>query len=163
MCPRKPPLPAVRPAVPADLAAITRIEATAFEPARRSSARSLERALASTFQRVLVAELDGALAGYLIYWPYRHTWRIYNLATDPAFRNRGVAGALLAAAVDRARAAGAGRVVLESRDSTALLDYYAARGFRAERRLPDYYAQGEAAVRMALELAAPPGGKPRCG
>jgi ribosomal protein S18 acetylase RimI-like enzyme len=148
--------------VAADLAAIARIEATAFEPSRRSSARSLERALASTFQRVLVAELDGALAGYLIYWPYRHTWRIYNLATDAAFRNRGVAGALLAAAVDRARAAGARRVVLESRESAALLDYYAARGFRAEKCLPDYYAKGEAAVRMALELPPAPGGSRRC-
>jgi len=150
--------PAIREAVPADLTAIGRIEAAAFEPSRRSSRRSLNRALNSAFQRVLVAELDRALAGYLIYWPYRRTWRIYNLATDPAYRNRGVAGALLAAAVDRARMAGAGRVVLESRDSVALLDYYTSRGFRAQRRLPDYYAQGEAAVRLALDL---PGEPPR--
>jgi len=147
------PARAVRPAVPADLAAIARIEAAAFEPARRSSFRSLEHALASTFQRVLVAELDGAVAGYLIYWPYRRTWRIYNLATDPAFRNRGIAGTLLAAAVDRAREADAARVVLESRESAALLDFYVGRGFRPEKRLPDYYAKGQAAVRMARSLA----------
>ncbi len=145
----------IRPAAADDLPAILRIEAAAFEPSRRSRGRSLRRALASPFQRVLVLEVAGSVAGYLIVWPFRRSWRIYNLATDPAMRNRGVAGSLLAAAVAAARAAGAQRVILESRVEAGLVAYYEQRGFRIERRLRDYYEKGEDAVRMALALTAP--------
>lgn len=143
----------IRAAVPADLPAIEAIEEAAFEPSRRSSRRVLRRALGSAFQRVMVVEVDGAVAGYLVLWPHPRTWRIYNLATAPAWRGRGLAGRLIAAAVAAARAAGARRVVLECRDEPGLVGFYEARGFRAAATLPDYYAQGEHALRMALPLA----------
>jgi ribosomal protein S18 acetylase RimI-like enzyme len=156
----------IRPADRRDLAAIEAIEAAAFEPSRRSSRRTLQRALCSDFQRVLVLEVDDAVAGYLVFWPYRHTWRIYNLATAPASRNRGVAGRLIGAVVEAARRAGARQVVLESRDEPDLVQvvlesrdepdlvgYYEARGFRARRSLPDYYSSGEHAIRMVLEVS----------
>lgn len=145
----------IRPAGPADLEAILRIEEAAFEPSRRASRASLARALRSQFQRVLVFEHRETVAGYLVLWPYRHTWRIYNLATDPGHRNRGVAGTLLAAAAAAARDQGARRMVLESRASPELVGYYRARGFRVERRLADYYAPGEDAVRMVMEFGDP--------
>jgi ribosomal protein S18 acetylase RimI-like enzyme len=140
-----------------DLTAILDIEARAFEPARRSSRPSLRRALLSGFQRVLVLEVAegeaaGKLVGYLIVWPFPLTWRIYNLASDPTERNRGVGGALLAAAVVEAERAGAAKLVLESRNEPDLLRFYQQRGFRASRELPDYYADGEDAVRMELPL-----------
>lgn len=144
----------IRPAGPEDLSEIVRIEEAAFEPSRRASRASLARALRSEFQRVLVFQDGGTVAGYVILWPYRHTWRIYNLATDPERRNRGVAGTLLAAAVATARHHGARRLVLESRATPELVGYYQARGFRVERRLADYYAPGEDAVRMVMEPGA---------
>lgn len=142
----------IREANPEDLAALLRIEAAAFEPSRRSARAALRRALASHFQRVLVSEVAGAVAGYVIVWPYRRTWRIYNLASDPARRGGGIGAALLAAAVERARRAGARRVVLESADRARLVDFYRDRGFRVVRRLPGYYAEGEDAVRMERAL-----------
>lgn len=145
----------IRPATLEDLPDIVRIEAAAFEPSRRSSRRSLRRALKSPFQRVLVLESGEALAGYLIVWPHPRSWRIYNLATDPGMRNRGVAGALLSAAITAARGAGADRVMLESRAETGLVGYYEQRGFRVQRRLRDYYSEGEDAVRMVMPLGMP--------
>lgn len=142
----------IRRAVLRDLEVLAAIEAAAFEPVRRSSRRALRRALSSAFQRVLVAELDGRVAGMMVLWPYRHTWRIYNLATHPDFRHRGVAGALLARAVAEARAAGARRLSLESRDEPGLVGYYLRRGFSVRARLDDYYGPGQHAVRMALPL-----------
>jgi len=136
-----------------DLEAIGHIETRAFEASRRSSRASLRRALGSSFQRVLVLEVQGEVAGYLVLWPYPRTWRIYNLASDPRRRNLGVGSALLAAAVDEARRAGAGRLVLESRNEPGLLRFYEQRGFRASRKLRDYYSKGEDAVRMELDLA----------
>lgn len=144
--------PRVRLAQAGDLDAIARIELAAFEPARRSSRAAIRRALGSSFQRVLVAELDGALAGFLVLWPHRLTWRVYNLASDPAWRNRGVAGALLDAAASQAVAAGAARIVLECRAEPVLMGFYAQRGYAVHRRLPNYYGRGEHAVRMVRPL-----------
>lgn len=144
----------IRPGTPDDLDAIRRIEALAFEPVRRSSVAALRRALSSAFQRVRVLEVDGDVAGYLIVWPYRRTWRIYNLASDPRRQKQGVGGALLAAAGDEARRAGAQWLVLECRDEPRLRRFYEQRGFRAVRHLPDYYSEGQSALRMALTLTA---------
>lgn len=144
--------PRVRDARPADLDAIAGIELAAFEPARRSSRAVLRRALGSSFQRVLVAELDGVVVGFLVLWPHRLTWRVYNLASDPAWRNRGVAGALLDAAVALAVSRGALRMVLECRAEPGLTGFYGQRGYAVERRLPNYYGRGEHAVRMVRPL-----------
>lgn len=147
--------PVIRRATPDDLDAVLAIEEDAFEPSRRSSRASLRRALTSFFQRVWVLELDGALAGYVIVWPFRHTWRIYNLASDARFRNRGVGGALVSAVATEAQRAGARRLVLESRLDPGLLGFYERRGFRIAGRLVDYYAPGEDAARMVMALPDP--------
>jgi ribosomal protein S18 acetylase RimI-like enzyme len=149
----------IRPARSDDLEAIVALEAQAFDPARRTSRASLRRALRSPFQRVLVLEAaggegSGRVAGYVVVWPFRRTWRIYNLASDPARRNQGVGGALLAAAAAEARRAGAARLVLEARLEPGLVRFYEQRGFRTCRTLPNYYAEGEDAIRM--EQALPP-------
>jgi ribosomal protein S18 acetylase RimI-like enzyme len=146
----------VRPATAADLDDICGIEAAAFEPSRRSSRRSLARAMASPFQLMLVLVMEREVAGFVIVWPFPRTWRIYNLATHPAWRNRGVAGGLLRAVEGRARAAHARWLVLESRPGGDLERYYAQRGFQARRCLHDYYAPGEDAVRMVLSLSPIP-------
>lgn len=142
----------IRAAHTGDLEAIRHIEAQAFEPSRRSSPAALRRALRSPFQKVMVLEAGEAVAGYVIVWPFRRTWRIYNLAADPARRNQGVGGGLLAAVAALAEQAGADKLVLESRCRPDLLRFYEQRGFRARRHLPDYYEQGEDAVRLELTL-----------
>lgn len=143
----------VRPARRNDLEAILAIEAAAFEPTRRTTRAALRRALQSPFQRVWVLDVDGAVGGYLVLWPFPHTWRVYNLAAHPQQRNRGVGSRLLAAAVGAAGAAGARRLVLESRREPGLVQFYERRGFRVSHVLPDYYGPGEDAVRMELPLA----------
>lgn len=143
----------IRRAGPGDLAVIEAIEADAFEPSRRSSRRVLRHALRSDFQRVLVLDIGGAVAGFLVLWPYPQTWRIYNLATARAWRGRGVAGRLIAAVREAARLSGTRRVVLEARDEAGLIDFYEAHGFQAVRPLPDYYSDGEHAFRMALDVS----------
>jgi ribosomal protein S18 acetylase RimI-like enzyme len=43
--------------------------------------------------------------------------------------------------------------VLEARATGHLVDYYQRLGFRAQAWLPDYYAQGQDALRMELICA----------
>ena len=148
----KSPCEQLRAASPKDLPAILDIEAQAFDSTRRSSRKSLKRSIESPFQRVLVQDLHGAVAGYVILWMFPRTWRVYNLASHPGRRNQGVGRSLLDAAARLAAAAGARRLVLESRPDPALLRFYEQRGFRVRGRLEDYYAPGEHAVRMDLAL-----------
>jgi len=67
---------------------------------------------------VLVAELDGEVAGYIrLSVPHpiesaRHVLLISGFAVDPAFQRRGVGIALLDAAAEEARARGARRLTL---------------------------------------------------
>jgi ribosomal protein S18 acetylase RimI-like enzyme len=152
----------IRTGRPDDLDALDQIERTAFEPARRASRRSLRRSLASLRQRVLVAETRGKVGGYAVLWCFRHTWRLYSIASDPALQGQGIGTLLLERAIGLARSEGARWLQLEARETPALQGWYARNGFEVVVRLPSYYGPGDDAVRMrlALERSSEPYGKP---
>lgn len=65
--------------------------------------------------RFVVAEQDSEIAGMSLFYPRYSTWQgrcyyLEDLYVKPEFRNRGVGLALLQAAADEARIAGAGRL-----------------------------------------------------
>jgi ribosomal protein S18 acetylase RimI-like enzyme len=80
---------------------------------------------------VLVAEVDGAVAGYVrLTQPHpiesgRHVLQINGIAVDPAFQRRGVGQALLDAAAAEGRSRGARRLTLRvlTRNQAALRLY----------------------------------------
>ncbi len=92
---------------------------------------------------VLVAEVDGVVAGYASYGPwrpksgYRHTVEnsLYVLASH---HGRGLATALFDALLDRARADGLHRMIamIES-GNTVSIDLHSRRGFRVVGTLPE--------------------------
>jgi GNAT superfamily N-acetyltransferase len=108
--------------------------------------------------RVLVAELDGGLAGYVCYGPTPMTdgtWDLYWIVTHPAARGNGVARALVARMEGELRALGARMVRVE----TSRLDGYgAAHAFYERMRypvcavMPDFYRPGDDLVVMLKRL-----------
>lgn len=106
----------------------------------------------------LVAELDGALAGYVCYGPTPMTdgtWDLYWIVTHPDARGQGVARALVARMEEELRARGARLVRVE----TSRLDGYgAARAFYERMRypicavLPDFYRPGDDLIVMLKRL-----------
>lgn len=150
----------IRTAGPADLAAIDRIETRSFER-DRFPRRNLRRVLASPAATFLLALSDGAPAGYLmlLYRRGSRVARLYSLAVDPGQRGRGVADALIGAALTAAVARGADRLRLELRPSNAgALRLYERAGFTVFERKPTYYDDGEDAIRMERSLTSPPAG-----
>jgi [ribosomal protein S18]-alanine N-acetyltransferase len=90
--------------------------------------------------------------GYIIYWVLADEMHLLNLAVHPAHRRRGVAGALLTAALAQARTHGAAVVWLEVRPSNAAaLALYHSFGFEEIGLRPGYYSDnGEDALILAF-------------
>ena len=83
---------------------------------------------------------DGVLVGYCACWLVFDELHINSLAIDPAWRRRGLARHLLAAAFEDAAARGATSATLEVRRSNdAARGLYEGLGFRVEGTRRDYY------------------------
>ena len=105
------------------------------------------------------AELDERLVGWICWGQTpctEGTWDLYWLAVDPAVHGAGIGSALVAEMERRL----AGRARLIAVDTSGRADYgptrafYAARGYRAVARVPDFYAPGDDQVIFTKTLTS---------
>jgi ribosomal-protein-alanine N-acetyltransferase len=149
------PVARIRPARPADAAALLALEQ--HFPGDRMSARSVRRLLSSASARIWVAERAGEVLGALILLSRRSSLvvRIYSLVVAPAARGTGLARRLVATAERAARAAKKNLMRLEVRaDNQAARQLYARLGYREEQSLPAYYEDGADGLRLGKLLRA---------
>lgn len=147
---------ALRPARPADLDIVDAIETASFA-ADRFPRRNLARMLRRPTARALIAEIGGAPAGYvlLLFRNGATCARLYSLAVAPAARGKGVARALVDAASALALDKGCLRLRLEVRRSNAVARrLYESAGFGVIGEKPDYYDDGETALKMEQRLTS---------
>lgn len=135
-----------------DLPVVQEIERQAF--AHPWSAELLRRELTHEWSTILLAEEDGCILGFLIFWVVHDEVHILNVATRPEQRNRGIATAILAEALERGRKRNCTLATLEVRRSNApALHIYERFGFRPVGVRPNYYVdEGEDAIVMVLDL-----------
>ena len=112
---------AIAPMRRADLAEVMAIEVGAFALPWTEEMFVNELAR-GTLSELLIARLPDAgnpppLGGYICLWVVTDELHINNLAVDPRWRRRGIAAALLTAALDRGLAGGARAAYLEVRVS----------------------------------------------
>jgi ribosomal-protein-alanine N-acetyltransferase len=142
-----------------DLARLHEIERSAHT--HPWSEEQLRRELGNAYSRILGAELTdggeggpGRLAGFIVYWVIHDEMHILDVVTAQEARRRGLARALMVAAMEDARGRGAGRAMLEVRRSNApAIALYRALGFLHDTVRRGYYQDGEDAVLMSLALA----------
>ncbi|HUM10186.1 MAG TPA: ribosomal protein S18-alanine N-acetyltransferase [Myxococcaceae bacterium] len=146
----------LRPMTSADLPRVMEIEQVAF---RNPWSRDLlARELGHDWSTILVAEEPGArgmtLLGFVIFWVVHDELHVLNVATAPEHRRRGVARAVLQAALDVGRQRRCTLTTLEVRRSNAAaLELYRSFGFRPVGIRPNYYVdEGEDAIVMVLDL-----------
>ncbi len=160
----------IRPAVEGDDAALAALDGETWSP---RVGPAPQRPPGEAFfdgglrpRDVLVADLDGALAGSIAFGPpiplaaNRHQLGIRGLAVDPAHRREGIGAALIEALVDRARGAGIRRLTLRVLSTNAAARaLYERAGFEVEGVLREAFLLEGAYVDdvlMGLDLTGAP-------
>lgn len=152
----------VREATVRDLPRILEIERLAF--AQPWSLDSFKRELMLPFSRIVVAiqmqtmgpETQGQPAGFLCRWLVADECHILNVAVHPELRRGGIAMALMAEAINEAKAKNIRLVTLEVRRSNvAARSLYRKLNFEERRLRSNYYGPGEDAIVMELHLDGP--------
>ena len=103
---------------------------------------------------VLVAAPDGVPTGYLVQQVVADVAEIQDIGVAPAFRRRGIARALVMAAMERARAARCREVQLEvASDNVHAQSLYRGVGFACDGVRRRYYPSGADALLMSVRIA----------
>src|ERR1700730_8937734 len=120
----------LRPAAEADLNQIVQIERESFaDPWTEESFRRLLGGHPAIFQ-VITYPPDTRIAGYVIAFSVGEEAELLNVAVEPKFRGRGLAGQMLDAVLIELGGLGVRTAFLEVRESnTAALALYGSRGF----------------------------------
>ena len=142
----------IRPAAPDDLAVLAAIEAEVAP--RPWSLQQFREELALPHAHVLCAHLDGAPVGYLDMHVVGDDAHINELGVSPAHQRKGVATALVTAALALAGERGCPAVTLEVRTgNTAARALYGAIGFTSLGVRRNFYeSPREDAVIMQKEI-----------
>lgn len=152
---------AIRPALRSDLPAALALEQSCFT-AHQLSRRQLHYLHKRSTAIFLVAEepSSGQLIGDCIALVREsgrgvRSGRIYSVAVHRDHRRRKLGRRLISTMIDALAARGVKRVYLEVQQANApAIALYKALGFTPIGNLPDYYAPGEHALHMMLELPA---------
>lgn len=150
----------IRRSVESDLLLLEEIERSCFPIYQRSSKRTLQLSLSSTFQEVWVAEVkkgkEKVAAGIVILHVHSRTLRLFSLGVFPEFQGMGIGASLLNHSCSIAIAKGCEKVSLEARSNDgALIKWYEKFGFKSQEILIDYYTKGEDAFRMVFIISRP--------
>jgi ribosomal-protein-alanine N-acetyltransferase len=149
-----------------DLDAVLEIDLDSFAPSELSSGgpeavravreRSLREEFARTWSVIRVARREsGVPLGYCLFWSVVDELEIINIAVASASRRQGVGQLLMGDLLAYAQAHDVKRILLEARaGNTPALTLYDRFGFRRFNVRHKYYADGEDAVEMSLELGA---------
>lgn len=147
----------IRPAVLGDLDAVEALENRVFS-GDRLSRRSLRRYIDAPGALMLTALSDGAFAGYALIGLRKGSSgaSVYSIAVDPDMNGRGVGKALMLAAERGAAARGRTTLSLEVRaDNVAAAALYERLGYAKFDAIPDYYEDGETALRLRKPIGPP--------
>lgn len=120
-----------------DFNAVTRLLAETFPDVRpHNDPVNVITRKQSVDNLMFVAEIDGAIGGFVIAGYDGHRGWIYNLAVDKAHRRQRIGQALVVRAEDELRQLGCEKVNLQVRgDNAVVVDFYRQLGFSVEDRI----------------------------
>lgn len=145
----------LRPGTLTDIPDLVALEDSSFST-DQLAARNFRRFLRGGRCELLVAEVGGRFAGYVLvlFRANVKAGRLYSIAVSPSARGRGVGELLLAGAERAVVARGKQAMRLEVRpDNTGALRLYEKNGYRVFGSYPGFYEDGTDALRLEKQLA----------
>ena len=140
----------IRDAGEGDIDPIHRIEVESL--ASPWSRESFLKELSTAFSHFIIAEANGAIAGYAVAWEVKGEVQLNHIVVERGRRREGIGTALLDHLVERLKDKGAVRVLLEVRSLNAeARSFYNAVGFMEDGLRKRYYRDDDA-VLMRKEL-----------
>ena len=102
----------------------------------------------------LVAEEDGYVIGYVIFWiKYENQGHIISIAVDKDYRRLGAGTQLLVNAISILSLLDISAIHLEVNENNAgAIEFYKTFNFKIDRVVPGYYEDGDGAVVMYIPL-----------
>jgi ribosomal-protein-alanine N-acetyltransferase len=130
-----------------DVDAMHALDVVCFERPFRFTRGAMRRFAEANHARVVIAEVDDALAGFVIVQAEEdeevRTGYVVTLDVEPAFRRRGIAGVLMSEVERLARLDGCDAMVLHGfTGNDAAIRFYANAGFVRSDRVEGFYAPG---------------------
>jgi len=147
----------LRPAAEGDLSQVAQIERSCFgDPWSEESFRRLVGVPPAIFLVALFPP-DNAIAGYVVAFSVEEDAEVLNVAVEPRFRGKGLAGQMLDGALIELGGRGVRTAFLEVRESnSAARALYKSRGFLEIGRRSKYYrrpVEDALVLRRTLEVA----------
>jgi len=141
----------IRGATQDDVDEIYRIERACFKD---PYPRGLLKAFLYVPGTYLVAEVDGVIVGYIIgILRYETVGHIVSIAVVRESRRHGIGKRLMEDVIGQLRSMGVNLVKLEVRESNQeAISLYERMGFQYEEKMEGYYADGESAISMSLNV-----------
>ncbi|MCX9085837.1 MAG: N-acetyltransferase [Candidatus Methanoperedens sp.] len=146
--------PHIRQATKDDLSALLSLEKICFKE-ETFHIHQIQYLLLKAKSIVLLAETDGNIVGSMIILLRKHILnaRIYSLNVHPEYRRKGVASSLMDFALDQLEKKGYGNISLETGiNNNAARNLYFSKGFNIDRRLSNYYSNGDDAFHLIKKL-----------
>lgn len=148
----------LRPATPGDAAAVAALDEELFG-GEAWSLPSVVAELSGESRFGVVAVSGGDVVGYAVTMRSDDVVDLQRIGVHPSLRRQGLAHRLLEAALDRARADGAHRMLLEvSALNGSAIAFYAREGFVEIDRRRRYYRDGSDALVLRRDLRPAPCG-----
>jgi [ribosomal protein S18]-alanine N-acetyltransferase len=137
---------------PSDIDQVMAIERASFSSPW--SAQFFLEEIGVSYSKSLLAEFQGKVIGYLVFWQLPVEVDIHNLAVHPDHRRKGIGRFLLNTMIHTAKKRGFKRIILEVRKSNRPAQrLYQSLGFIQNGVRKGYYSNdGEDALLMVLEL-----------
>lgn len=136
---------------PNDLKRVFEIENMSFS---RSYGINMFQQLHEMGVGFLVAEQDGYVIGYVIFWvKYENQGHIISIAVDKNYRRQKAGTQLLVKAISILSLLRLDTIYLEvNENNTAAVEFYKTFNFKIDRVVPGYYEDGDGAILMYLPL-----------
>lgn len=141
----------IRQFVPRDIMRIQEIENMSFD---ESYGIDMFRKLYEIGTGFLVAEIDGLVVGYIIFWiKYEGEGHIISIAVDKNHRNLKIGSKLLYQAILILSSCNIDKITLEVRENNKeAIELYKSFDFKIDRTVPNYYGNNQGAILMYLDV-----------